>query len=242
MQPEQNVPKKGMSAWAWVAIGCVGIVVVGALAVGAGLWWVGRKAKAMAEDPTAAIEMIAAMNPDIEVVDRDAGSGKVTIRDKKTGKTVTVDMEDIRQGRISFSSDEGTSTVDLAQEGGSLSVRTEGEGGGTVSIGGDTRLPSWVPTYPGATSEGVYNAETAESSSGTFSMTTADGFGEVFDYLKGQLEGGGYEVSETRFSGTQGDGGMLQAQTADGKRSLTYSLSTSDGKTQVGGMYNQKKG
>jgi hypothetical protein len=242
MQPEHSVPKKGMSAWAWVAIGCVGIVVLGAVAVGAGLWWVGRKAKAMAEDPTAAIEMIAAMNPDIEVVDRDADSGKVTLRDKKTGQTVTVDMEDIRQGRIGFSSDEGTSTVDLDQEGGKLRVRTEGEDGGTVSFGGDTRLPSWLPTYPGATTEGVFNAETAEASSGTFSMSTADGVDEVFDYLKGQLEGGGYEVSETRYSGTQGDGGMLQGETADGKRSVMYTLSTSDGKTQVGGTYNQKKG
>ena len=242
MQPVQGVPtKKKMSVWAWVAIGCVGIVVIGAVAVGAGLWWVGRKAKAMAEDPTAIVEMMAAMNPDIEVVDRDAGNGKVTVRNKQTGETVTVGLDDIREGKISFSSDEGEATMSLDQEAGKIEIQSEGQDGGTVSFGGDTRLPDWIPTYPGAASEGVYNAETAEATTGTFSMTTTDGVDEVFAYLKGQLEGGGYTVSENRFTGPQGDGGMLSGESADGKRSLTYTMSASDGKTQVGGMYNQKK-
>ena len=241
MQPD-GVAKKKTSVWAYVAIGCVGIVVFGAVAVGAGLWWVGRKAKAMAEDPTAVVEMLAAMNPDIEVVDRDAGEGKVTIRNKQTGETVTVDLEDIRQGKIAFSSDEGEATMSLDQESGKLEVQGSGEQGGTFSMGGDTRLPDWIPTYPGATSEGVYNAETADSSSGTFSMTTTDGVDQVFTYLKGQLEGGGYSVTESRFSGPAGDGGMLNGESADGARTLTYTLSVSDGTTQVGGMYNQKKG
>lgn len=241
MQPE-GVARKKTNVWAWVAIGCVGIVVLGAVAVGAGLWWVGRKAKAMAEDPTAVVEMIAAMNPDIEVVDRDAGNGKVTVRNKQTGETVTVNLDDIRQGKISFSADGEEATMSLDQETGTLQIQGEGADGGTMSFGGDTRLPSWIPTYPGATSEGVYSAETAEASSGTFSMTTTDGVDEVFSYLKGQLEGGGYTVTENRFSGPQGDGGMLNGESGDGNRSLTYTLSASDGKTQVGGMYSQKKG
>jgi hypothetical protein len=187
--------------------------------------------------------MIAAMNPDIEVVDRDAGNGKVTVRNKQTGETITVNLDDIRQGKISFSNEEGeAATMSLDQQTGKLEVQGEGEQGGTLSFGGDTQLPSWIPTYPGATSEGVYNAETAEASSGTFSMTTTDGVDQVFTYLKGQLEGGGYTVTETRFSGPQGDGGMLNGESGDGSRSLTYTMSVSDGKTQVGGMYNQKKG
>ena len=134
MQPE-GVARKKTSVWAWVAIGCVGIVVFGAVAVGAGLWWVGRKAKAMAEDPTAVVEMIAAMNPDIEIVDRDAGNGKVTVRNKQTGETVTVDLDDIRQGKISFSSDEGEeATMSLDQETGKLQIQGEGEEGGTLSL------------------------------------------------------------------------------------------------------------
>ena len=73
-------------------------------------------------------------------------------------------------------------------------------------------------------------------------MTTSDGVDEVFSYLKGQLEGGGYQVTENRYSGPQGEGGMLNGESADGVRSLVYTLSVADGKTQVGGMYNQKKG
>lgn len=246
MQPE-GVARKKTNVWAWVAIGCIGIVVLGGVLVGGLVWYGARKAaqkvQAMSEDPTAVVEMIAAMNPDIEVVDRDAGNGKVTVRNKQTGETVTVDLDDIRQGKISFSSDDGDeATMSLDQETGKLQIQGEGDEGGTLSFGGDTRLPSWIPTYPGATSEGVYSAETAEASSGTFSMTTTDGVDQVFSYLKGQLEGGGYTVTENRFSGPQGDGGMLNGESGDGNRSLTYTLSASDGKTQVGGMYNQKKG
>src|SRR5688572_9107410 len=139
MQPE-GVAKKKTSVWAWVAIGCVGIVVLGAVAFGGLVWWGANKAvdkaKTMAEDPTAVVEMIAAMNPDIEIVDRDAGNGKVTVRNKQTGETVTVDLEDVRQGKIGFSSDEGESaTMSLDQETGKLQIQGEGDDGGTLSFG-----------------------------------------------------------------------------------------------------------
>lgn len=243
MQPQQ---KKGLGVWAWVAIGCVGLLVLGALGVGGALWWGARKvstvAQELANDPTAAIDMMAKINPDIEVVERDAAGGKVTIRNKQTGEVVTLDVDDIREGRISFSTAEGETTMQLDQEAGTLQVHSEGDNGGTLSLGGNTELPSWVPTYPGATSEGVYSAETAEQIGGTFSATTADDVDTVFAYFKSQLDGGGYKVSENRFSGPQGTGGMLVGESADGRQTLTYTLQSSGGQTQVSGMYSQKKG
>lgn len=241
VQPQQAT-KKGLGVWGWVAIGCVGILMVGGLAVGGAVWWGARKVKALAEDPTAAVEAMAALNPDIEVVDRDAGEGKVTIRNKQTGEVVTLDMEDIKQGRISFESSEGAATVSIDPEAGKLEVQSEGEQGATMTFGGGQQLPDWVPSYPGASTEGVYSAETAEQSGGTFSAVTGDDLDSVFAYLKGKLTEDGYKVSENRFSGPQGTGGMLVGESADGMQTLTYTLQSTDGKTQVSGMYSRKKG
>src|SRR6188768_507460 len=108
VQPQSVPPqKKGMSVWAWVAIGCVGILVVCGVAVGGFVWWGAHKVKTMAaeykDNPgMATVKMLTAMNPDLEMVSCDEASGKVTIKNKKTGEVVTVDMADIQNGKISF--------------------------------------------------------------------------------------------------------------------------------------------
>jgi hypothetical protein len=246
VQPQQA--KKGLGVWAWVAIGCVGFLVLGAMAVGGFMWWGARKMQSVAQDfandPTAAIEMALKLNPEVEVIDRDKDAGTVTVRNKKTGETVTLNMEDIQQGRFSFESSEGSATVNFDSSAGTLEVETEDAdgGGGTMSFGGGAEVPSWVPTYPGAQHQGVYTADTAEQSGGTFTATTGDDVDTVFAYFKGQLEGGGYKISENRFSGPQGNGGMLVGESGDGQQSLTYTLQSNEGQTQVSCMYSRKKG
>jgi hypothetical protein len=241
VQPMQTGQKKGMGVWAWVAIGCVGILVLGAVGIGGVFWWGARKVKSMADDPTVAIEMMAALNPDIEVVGKDTEAGTVTIRDKNTGQTMTVDMEDVQEGRISFTSENGEANLSFDQESGGMEIHSESEGA-TAHFGGDTKIPDWVPAYPGATSEGVFAAQDAQSESGTFTLSTGDSLDDVFAFYKAQLEAGGYKVTENRYSGPQGDGGMLVGETADGARTVTFTLGTGEGKTSVMGGYTQKKG
>jgi hypothetical protein len=50
----------------------------------------------------AAAKMMTALNPDVDVVKADENTGKITLRDKKTGKTAVLDFQDIQKGRISF--------------------------------------------------------------------------------------------------------------------------------------------
>ena len=243
VQPQQmGQQKKGLGVWVWVAIGCVGILVLGGLAAGVGGWMLKRKVQSMAESPTAAIEMIAALNPDIEVVDKDPGAGTVTIRDKASGKTMTVDMDDVKDGRISFSTDEGDASMSFDSDAGTMEIRSEGADGAVAQLGGSVRLPGWVPSYPGGTSEGVYSAQDATTESGTFTLSTTDSLDDVFGYYRGQLESGGYQVTENRYSGPQGDGAMLVGEREDGSRTLTFTLQAAEGKTQVMGGYTQKKG
>jgi hypothetical protein len=245
VQPQSVPPqKKGMSVWAWVAIGCVGILVLGGVAFGAFAWWGIHKAKSVVaeykEHPgLAAVKMMTAMNPDLELVSSDEASGKVTIKNKKTGEVVTVNMADIQNGKISFDSAQGHSSMNFDQNAGKVEVK--GANGETASFGASAQLPSWVPAYPGAAAEGVYAAEDASQSSGTFGLTTGDGVNQVFDFYKSQLEGAGFKVTENKYSGTGGDGGMVVGESNDGKRTVTFTIGSESGKTRVAGVYGEKK-
>jgi hypothetical protein len=245
VQPQSVPPqKKGLSVWAWVAIGCVGILVIGGVAVVGGTWWVARKAKsALAEykdNPgMATVKMITAMNPDLELVGSDEATGKVTIKNKKTGETVTVNMADIQNGKISFDTPEGQSSMTFDQSGGKMEVH--GANGETATFGGAAQLPGWVPAYPGAAPEGVYAAEDATQRGGTFGLTTGDGVSEVLSFYKAQLEGGGFKVTESKYSGPGGDGGMVVGESGDAKRTVTFTIATESGKTRVAGVYSEKK-
>jgi hypothetical protein len=246
VQPQSVPPqKKGLSIWAWLAIGCVGILVVCGVGFGALTWWGYHKAKSVVaeykDNPgLATVKMLTAMNPDLELVSSDEASGKVTIKNKKTGEVVTVNMADIQNGKISFDTPQGQSSMSFDQSGGKIEV--PGANGGVASFGAATQLPAWVPAYPGATAEGVYAAEDASQRGGTFGLTTADSVGQVFAFYKGQLEGGGFKVTENHYSGPNGDGGMVVGESGDGKRTVTFTVAAESGKTRVAGVYSEKKG
>jgi len=245
VQPQSAPAKKGMSIWVWLAIGCVGILVLGGVAVGGFVWWGAHKVKSMAQElqehpEQTIVKALAAMDTDVEVVSTDEANGKVTLRNKKTGEVMTVDMQDIREGKINFKTAEGNVGMSFDQQAGKMEVR--GANGEVATFGAGTRLPDWVPTYPGGVAEGVFSSDTPEQSGGTFALTTSDSVDQVFGYYKQQLESGGYKVTESRYSGTGGTGGIVAGESSDGKRNITFTLATDAGKTRVAGAYSETKG
>ena len=98
--------KKGLSPWAWVAIGCGGLLLVAMIVMMVGGMFVAKKVGDFAEDfeenPAAAAEMLIKMNPDLELVDSDRDAGTMTIRNKEDGEVITVNYEDIEKGKLSF--------------------------------------------------------------------------------------------------------------------------------------------
>lgn len=56
--------------------------------------------RARASNDLEAAKHLLQANPDLEVANSDATAGTVTIRNKKTGETVTLSVEDIKQGRF----------------------------------------------------------------------------------------------------------------------------------------------
>lgn len=217
--------KKGLSPLAWVGIGCGALVVLGliamAVAVSLGVSWLGGKAKEFEENPAmASAKMLVRINPEIELVDSDDAAGTLTIRNKKTGELVTVGLDEIEQGRITFESDGETITMGL-EEGddgeGAFTVRDrEGKTRFRVGAGGESELPDWVPRYRETQAEGTYISTSNGSVQGGFTFSTGDSPDDVLDYFRVHFEREGFEITGTNtFSTGDHRGGTLSARSGD---------------------------
>lgn len=99
--------KKGLSAGAWIGIGCLGIVVLGILAVVGGGMFLWGNVRGMLDNPEkAAAEMVVTMNPELEAISDNDKKGEMTIR-TKDGKEMTFSYKDISEGRLQFTDADG---------------------------------------------------------------------------------------------------------------------------------------
>lgn len=241
-----TAPQKKTSPWIWVLIGCGGLLLLVLILLAAAGFWGFRKAKEIvgAKNPAvAAARLVAAANPDIEVVESDDDAGTITLRNKKTGEVITMNAEDIKKGKISFKNEKGEE-VTFEGEGkgssGSLKI-TSKEGQMKFGAGNEAELPDWVPHYPGAVREGAVSGTTKDGTGGSFGLTTSDSAAKVMTFFKDELEGAGFEVNVTTFekSGKQA-GGTLSAEDKGTNRTVHVIISTEDGKTQAAVTFAEK--
>jgi uncharacterized protein YxeA len=245
--------KKGLGALAWVAIGCGVVVVIVVVVLIAGGLFVAHKVKQAGFDPelwqknpaVAASKMITALNPDLEVVSVDEDKGLITVRNTKTGEEVTLNFEDVKNGRFSVQQEgKETVTVDTSKEGGEGTVKITSDEG-TVVIGsgaGEQGFPDWVPVYPGAEVQSTYSATTGTEISGAVSQTTGDGIDQVMERLASQLKDKGYSVSTNSYQQNGATaGGMISAEDAEHGRGLQIILGAEDGSTTIAITYSEKK-
>ncbi len=164
--------KKKMGALGWLAIGCLAFIILAGIGFTTCTYFVGKKVKDFAEDvednPERLVERLIELNPDLEVVETHE-DGKVTIRERETGKQITVDWSDITSGNISFESDEGS--VDIGADG----VTVTDKEGDETAYGADAnqQIPDWVPVVTGidpnvlmsASDTGLYIAESTSNHS-----------------------------------------------------------------------------
>jgi hypothetical protein len=232
--PPPNPAKKPISPVIWILIGIAGFMILAGVAVvGTGIYL----AKRVMDNPIeAAASMIAAANPDVEVVSKNADKGLITFREKSTGKTVTVDLEQIKQGKLSFTSDDKEVHVE-AGEGG---IRLKSSDGETAVIGGGpVHLPSWMPAYPGADMRGTMSASKDEKQSAMVGFTTKDSFRKVLDFYTDALKKNGFTVeARTVVSDTTA---VLTAKSDSPERSAMVNVTTADGETNVGLIFTEKQ-
>ncbi|MGD0200798.1 MAG: zinc ribbon domain-containing protein [Bryobacteraceae bacterium] len=220
-QPQAAPPeRKKISPVVWILLVIGGLFVVGIIAAVLVTGIVVHKVKQAGFDPEllerrpelAFVKLAVAANPDAEIVSIDEGRGIVSIRDKKTGRIVTMNFEQIRKGRISFESEGQHVSIEGRNEGGegTMTVTTPQ---GTSQIGtGAIRLPAWLPAYAGATPQG-FSSQSADTSSGAFSFKTGDSADRVLQFYESELKKAGFTVEVMRHPA----GGMVTGESGTRK-------------------------
>jgi hypothetical protein len=221
-QPMPAPPARtGTSPVVWIIAILGGLFLLGAIGVIGMGFFVARKAKEFASNPGyATAKLMMAANPNFSEVSHDDGAGTITIRDSKTGKVMTWNFDDIKNGkfRISAQDENGqTATVEFG--------------------GGSGKLPAWVPEYPGTDSKATFSVSAhgtdtsgGSGAGGNFSFTTADAVSKVMDFYRDKAKALGMD---TKVAAQTMAGEMLTATDEAGKRTLTVVAANSDGKTTV---------
>ncbi len=233
-------PKK-VSPVVWILGGCAVLVVLLVVVLMLGGLFIAHKARQAGLDPdlmqkhpeVAVVKMMVAANPDAEIVALDENRGIVTVRNKKTGETVTMNFADIKKGKMSFES--GGKKLEMEGHGegdtGSFTVKTDE---GTAKFGaGAVKMPAWLPTYGGASVQG-FSSQTAGGSAGTFAFKANDAFDKVVAFYKDALEKAGFTVQTMQHP----DGALLSGQT--GGRKATINVIAESGGSSVSGTFEDK--
>lgn len=233
--PQQ--PKKGLGPLAWVGIGCGVLLVLGMMVVAAGGWFAKKQIDKVAENPGfAAAELLVRANPDLEVVSTDRSKNTLTVKNKKTGETLTINADDANNGNWTFTNEKGeTASFGATEEGVKITNEKGEETTFGATPGGPKNLPSWVPVYPGGTVQGTMDSTTGEGRTLMYTVSTSNSVDEMATFYESKLKEAGMTVEKTNMStNDQSSTSMLSGKTGDGKREMGVIISnTPDQGTQA---------
>jgi len=209
--------KTSVVVWILLAVAGVFVLCIAGL-IAAGLYVARNPGVAMAK-------LITAANPDAEVLSTDLGSQTLRIRDRRTGKEVTLSFDDVKKGRLKFSA--------------------TGDNGEVANLeigGGEGKLPAWVPTYPGARAQGNLTASGADGGGvgegGIVTFTTPDPPSKVTEFYDAKCKEMGMSVNLSQLS----DSGGLIVGADDGKqRTLHVMVAGGSGDTTITVTYGRKR-
>jgi hypothetical protein len=234
-QPYQGQPMgmppgpKKTSPIVWILLIVGGLFLLGVLGVvGTGMFFLHKARQAgfdpelMRNNPGLAIsKMVTAFNPDVEVLDHNDRDGTITVRDRKTGKVVKMTFDDVKNGQFKMK----------IQENGKES---------SLNIGTDvtSKLPSWVPSYPGANIKGGFSATTSgeNGDAGNFTFTTSDSPDTVRSFYENKARDTNMEIKSTASFGSTT---VLTLSDPGTHRSITVTIS-GGGQTGVSVFYATK--
>jgi hypothetical protein len=235
--PPQPQTKK-MKPLLWILAGCGTLMVLAVaivIAIGAFGWYSFKNSEWSKNPQMAAARFALSQNPAIEVVSMDDEKSTITIKEKSTGKVITMNAEDISKGKISFSENgKETFTIQANEEGKTGNIEFKSDKG-TMKIGGSNsvELPEWVPSYPGSTPEGNFSMNSDEGTTQSFSFTTQDSAENVIEFYETGLKNAGLKVTK----GTYNQGGITTGTVAasddDQKRTASIAATNENNETKV---------
>lgn len=236
--PGGPAPKKGMGPLGYIAIGCGALVLLGFIAMAVGGYFLKKKVvDPLQENPAmAAAELVVRNHPELELVSSDREKGTMTIKNIATNEVVTINAEDIQNGKISFETAEGKTVVDASSTDEGGNVKMTGADGQEVTWGAEAPkdLPAWVPVYPGGTVQGALDSTSAtEGRTATFTVSTDATIDELITFYESKLKEGGLNVSKNVMESNGERGGMLTGTSEDEKRSVVVMIGMAEGKAQA---------
>ena len=171
-------------------------------------------------------KMATAMNPDYETVKTNDREGTIVVREKSTGKIITMKFDPATKKMVVIDNDGKQASVTIDNTG-----FTAKSGDGTVKFGGTAdSAPAWVPVYPGSAPQNTMSANSADGSQNTFTFKSNAAADKILAYYSDQLKSAGFTIGMTA---NTGQGGMLQASDDGKKRTIIVSVGTSAEGTQT---------
>ncbi len=209
----------------WILVVILGLFLLGGVAVVGVISYGVHKIHQAGIDPElwrrnpglAASKMITALNPNLEMVRIDEGNNTITMRDKRNGHEWTMTFDDVQHGRFH--------------------MNMRGDNGSNLEIGGDaSKLPSWIPAYPGSRPDIAFSGSSDQGEGGTFTFKTPDSPQDVMKFYQDKINELGLK---TNLVANTPDGGTVAASEENG-RSLNVTVSGSGGQTSVTVIYGRK--
>jgi hypothetical protein len=78
------------------------------------------------------------------------------------------------------------------------------DGHSSFSIGGEAKIPAWVPDYPGSHPQAAFAAKGDDGESGTFTFKTSDSEAKVVRFYRDQFQSLGMHISSDATTGRNG--------------------------------------
>lgn len=206
--PQPQPPKKGIPVWGWIIIGISAFACLIILGASVLTYFLVKKAESVAKNPVSAIaRLAAAANPDIEVLDVNETTGKVTVKDRRSGKVTTIDGDAIKDGKITIDSEEGHAEI---------------------GTGANIKAPNWVFVPPGAKIVGGMTGSTPQGDGGSIVFTSTQSIDDLRAFFEERYKGAGFEQKMSNVSTTaNGQAIQLVYQREDRKRNVTVGAAVS---------------
>jgi len=249
--PTSAAPPKKRGPLFWILLGCGGLTLIGGILILGTVFFVYRAAKQAGLDPVlmqknpamAVAKMMAAINPDIEVLSVDEAAETIKVRDKKTGKVMSVNLADAKKGKITFEDDKSGKVEFQAQgEGDKAGIEIK-SADGSLSMGANAgKLPDWLPAYPNAEGMGNFGINTKEGKAASLTFKTKDPVEDVVSFYEDALKGEGMEVERSTSAITGlGSAVALAAKDSGSQRTATITIGRQADVTTVTLLFESKK-
>jgi hypothetical protein len=189
----------------------------------------------------ATAKMAVTMSPDTEIVSSDDNAGTIVVRDKKTGKVVTMKFDPQKRSMVIVDENGKTTSMTTTGEGANASMEMKSSEG-TMKIGtGSDKAPDWVPVYPGSSPQSTFSTSSGTEQAGTYTFVTKDAADKVIAFYGDSLKSAGFAVSNMTSNSEGKVGGMVSGEDKANKRAVVVSLGTENDGTHVNVTFSIKQ-